>query len=301
MKIFVTGGLGFVGRHLCRALLADGHAVTAVGRRRKPAAMIDDPSFAYLSADTTRAGAWLTRVPDSDVVVNLAGESIFTRWTAKKKQAIHDSRVLTTRRLVEALAGSDRPTLLSTSAVGYYGDRGDDLLDESEPPGGDFLATVAIDWEHAALALRTDAVRVVLLRFGIVLGRGGGALASMIPAFRLFLGGRLGSGRQWFPWIHIDDLVNIYRFLIHHPDVAGPVNACAPHPVRNRELTATLAGKLRRPAVLPVPAFIIRAVLGEFGESLLCSLRATPAALLAAGFDFTYPRLDGALDDLVQP
>lgn len=184
---------------------------------------------------------------------------------------------------------------------GYYGDRGDDILTEADPPGKDFLARLGRDWEHEALEGQSDNVRVVLTRFGIVLGRNGGAMATMIPVFRFFLGGRLGSGRQWFPWIHIHDLVNAYRFLIEHADIAGPVNCCAPQPVRNRDLAARLAGKLNRPALFPAPAFGIKAVLGEFGESLLYSIRAAPAVLLNAGFRFTFADLDRALDDITKP
>jgi len=297
--IFITGGLGFVGRHVSEGLLRDGHRVTAVGRTRNPSAMIDHPFFTYMAADTTRSGAWQTRARDSDVVVNLAGKSIFTRWTRRARQAIRDSRILTTRHLVEALAGADAPVLLSASAVGYYGDRGEDVLTESEPPGDDFLAKLGLEWENEALALRAENGRVALTRFGIVLGPDGGALAMMIPAFRLFLGGRLGSGRQWFPWIHVHDLVRIFRFLIENDNIAGPVNCCAPQPVRNRQLTRTLAHTLDRPAVMPAPAFAVKAVLGEFGESLLYSMRVSPAVLKNAGYTFAFPDLESALQDIV--
>lgn len=300
MNIFVTGGLGFVGRHLCTGLLQDGHEVTAVGRSLSPASMIDDPSFAYISSDTTQRGAWQKQARFSDVVINLAGKSIFTRWTESTKQAIRDSRILTTRRLVEALSGARDKLLISTSAIGYYGDRGDDTLTESDPPGKDFLATVAVDWEYEALKLRSASVRVVAARFGIVLDRGGGAMAAMIPLFRFFLGGRLGDGRQWFPWIHMHDLVNAYRFIIENAAIAGPVNLCAPQPVRNRDLTRTLAESLNRPAMFPVPAFVVKGVLGEFGDSLLLSLRAVPAVLHSAGFSFTYNDIAEAIDDITR-
>ncbi len=299
MKIFITGGLGFVGRHLSEALLADGHMVTAVGRSGKPAATINHPSFTYLAADTTKTGDWQAHLPGHDVVINLTGKSIFTLWTDSAKKQIYDSRILTTRNIANALAGAGPTIFFNTSAAGYYGDRGEDVLSESEPSGEDFLATVCKDWEGEALQAQSDLVRVVLTRFGIVLGRGGGAMASMIPAFKLFLGGRLGNGQQWFPWIHLQDLVEAYRFVINHPDITGPVNWCAPLPLRNRDLTKTLAGKLGRPVMLPTPAIFMKTVLGEFGEALICSQRAQPDVLQKAGFRFVYGNIYSALDEIL--
>lgn len=301
MKIFITGGLGFVGRHLSEKLLNDGHQVTAVGRTLNPAVRINHPSFLYLAADTTRPGDWQARLPEQDIVINLTGRSIFMLWTKKVKQQIYDSRVLTTRNIVKGLAGAAGPTLFfNTSAIGYYGDRGEDVLKENEVPGTDFLARVCQDWEGEALKAQSERVRVVLTRFGVVLGRGGGAMASMLPVFKLFLGGQLGGGRQWFPWIHVDDLVDAYRFVINRPDIAGPVNCCAPHPVRNRQFTEILAGKLNRPVMLPTPALVMKTVLGEFGRTLIFSQRPQPAVLENAGFPFTYGNIDLALEEIVR-
>jgi uncharacterized protein (TIGR01777 family) len=300
MKIFITGGLGFVGRFLTETLLKDGHSVTATGRTAHPAETINHPSFTYLAVDTTKMGDWQTRLPGHDVVINLTGKSIFTLWTEGAKRQIYDSRILTARNIADGLAGAGQTIFFSTSAAGYYGDRGEDILRENEPPGGDFLATVCKDWEGEALKAQSEHVRVVLTRFGIVLGRGGGAMASMIPAFKLFLGGRLGNGRQWFPWIHLDDLVNAYRFVINHPNIAGPVNWCAPHPVRNLDFTKTLADKLKRPVMLPTPAIVMKAVLGEFGKALICSQRTQPAVLEQAGFQFAYRDIAGALDEILR-
>jgi len=298
MKIFITGGLGFVGRHLSKALLQDGHQVTAVGRTPDPQG-IDHPAFRYIAADTTLAGDWQAEVTDHEAVVNLAGKSIFTPWTNKAKEEIYDSRILTTRNLVAALP-EDRETILcSTSAVGYYGDRGEDILTEDQPSGDNFLAEVGRDWEAEALAAEQKGARVTLPRFGIVLHRDGGAMAKMIPAFRMFVGGPLGSGRQWFPWIHLDDLVAALRFLIETPGLRGPFNCTAPEPVRNAELARTLGRKLHRPACMPAPAFLIKLVLGEFGEVLLDSQRAVPQRLTDAGFTFHYPDLDAALEEIV--
>ncbi len=299
MKIFITGGLGFVGRHLSSVLLKDGHQVTAVGRSPNPSAMIEHPSFDYLAADTTKPGDWQTGVANHDIVINLAGKSIFTYWTKKVKQQLYDSRILTTRNVVDSLAGAGDTLFLSASAIGYYGERGEDVLCEDEPPGNDFLAKVSKNWEEEALKAQSDHIRVVLMRFGIVLAHGGGAMASMIPAFKLFLGGRLGSGQQWFPWIHLEDLIAAFQFTINHPEISGPVNWCAPNPTRNRDLTQTLARKLNRPVMLPTPAFVIKTALGEFGEALICSQRARPAVLQNAGFHFQYDEIGKALDEII--
>jgi uncharacterized protein (TIGR01777 family) len=261
--------------------------------------MIDHPNFRYLSADTTRPGDWQTRLSDQQAIVNLAGRSIFTIWTDRTKKEMVDSRILTTRNIVDALEPGGRTVLCSTSAVGYYGDRGEAVLTEASLPGEDFLAILARDWEREALKAETKGVRVVLTRFAIVLERHGGAMAMMIPAFRLFVGGALGDGRQWFPWIHMHDLVDALRFAVAREDIHGPLNCCAPEPVRNRALSKTLGEKLNRPACMPAPAFLVKLALGEFGEVLLHSQRAEPARLLDAGFDFCYPGIDTALDEIV--
>jgi uncharacterized protein len=298
MNYFITGGLGFVGSHLTRYLLSQGHAVTAVGRRPDPPRP-DAPRFRYISADTTQSGAWQEALRGHEVVINLAGKSIYTRWSSKAKNEILQSRILTTRRLVEALPADADITFCSTSAVGYYGDRGEDVLTEDSPPGDDFLARVGQDWEQEALVAQGKGARVVLTRFGIVLEKDGGAIPLMRKAFRSALGGNLGSGRQWFPWIHMRDLMAAFQFVIATPDISGPVNFCAPEPVRNQTLTQVLAGKLSRPAFMPAPAMMIRMVLGEFGQTLLNSQRAVPQKLLQHGFTFTYPHLEDALEEIL--
>jgi uncharacterized protein len=300
MKIFMTGGSGFIGHHLAVALLEDGHQITAAGRSDRPTALSQRRSFTFLPADTTKPGNWQNRVAGHDIVINLAGKSIFTYWTKKVKEQIYNSRVLTTRNIAASLTGAGDTIFFSTSAPGYYGDRGEDVLTEDEPPGDDFLASVCRDWEGEALKAQTDRIRVVITRFGIVFDRNGGALASMIPAFKLFLGGRLGSGRQWFPWIHLQDLIAAYRFAIKNTEISGPANWCAPLPVRNIELTKTLAGKLNRPVMLPAPAFVLTTVLGGFGKALLCSQRTQPARLQKAGFHFMYGDLDSALERVLR-
>jgi uncharacterized protein (TIGR01777 family) len=298
MNYFITGGLGFVGRHLSEFLLKDGNRVTAVGLRKHPD-IIDHPDFRYLAADTTEPGSWQEVLSDHQVIINLAGKSVFKRWSEDYKKQIYDSRILTTRNLVRALPADPQIVFCSTSAVGYYGSRGDDILTEESAPAEDFLAEVSQSWEQEALQARTKGIRVVLPRFGIVLDRDGGAIAKMIPAFRCFVGGPLGSGRQWFPWIHMHDLLYAYKFVITKQKLSGPVNFCAPQPARNRELATKLGAALDRPAFMRVPAFMIKLILGEFGKSLLNSQRAVPAKLRELGYKFTYPDLASALDEIL--
>ena len=298
MKIVITGGTGFVGAHLCRHCLGAGHEVTAIGSR--PAFDgIHHSRFRYLAADTTRSGDWQTQVGAADLVYNLAGRNIFQRWTAAYKRQIYDSRILTTRNLVEALQTLGAATLISTSAVGYYGSSGDTELTEDSPRGDDFLAALARDWEAEAQRAASGGTRVVIARFSIVLGSDGGALAKMVPAFRAFLGGPLGSGRQWFPWIHIKDLLAAMAFLAERTDLHGPFNICAPHPVTNSQMARALGHVLERPARMAVPAFMLKMTMGELATALLSSQRAVPARLMSAGFEFGFPRVDRALADLL--
>ena len=298
MDIFITGGLGFVGRRLSEQLLAAGHAVTATGRSQNPD-LIDHPRFTYVPADTTREGEWQEAAGQADAAVNLAGVSIFNYWTDSHKQRMYDSRILTTRHLVAALGTGKATVLCSTSAVGYYGHQGDEKLTEDHSPGDDFLARLAVDWEKEALAAESDRLRTAIMRFGIVLDRDGGAMRKMIPAFRMFVGGPLGDGRQWFPWIHLHDLVEAAVFCLTGDQVRGAFNFCAPEPVRNEELAKTLGDVLSRPAIMPAPAFVVRKVLGEFGDALLCSQRALPQRLEEAGFAFRYPDIRSALEEIV--
>lgn len=298
MKVLVTGGLGFVGRHICRSFLEQGADVMAIGLSPNPN-MIPHPQFKYRAADTTQEGDWQNSVGRADVIVNLAGKTIFRRWTDAYKQQIHDSRMLTTRNIVQAIPEGSQTTLCSTSAVGFYGDGGEALLTEASARGVGFLADIARDWEAEALAADKKGIRVNLMRFGVVLGRGGGALVKMIPAFKMFAGGPMGSGGQWMPWIHIDDLVSAVHYLVDHEQSRGVYNFCAPHPVRNHELAATLAKVLKRPSALPVPAFLLRTIMGELSETFLYSQRVVPERLTTEGFVFKYPKLTTALTQLI--
>lgn len=291
MKVFVTGGTGFVGGFLCRFLAEAGHEVTILTRRAAP-----EEGFHYLTGDPTREGPWMAAVPEHDWVINLAGASIFAHWTEEKKKVIHDSRILTTRNLVKALAAGDRRQLFcSTSAPGYFGNRGEEILTEESPPGDGFLGQVAWEWEEEALKARELGLRVVITRFGLVLGRGGGILGTLEPAFKAFVGGPAGDGRQWMPWIHHEDLCRAYLFVAEHPELSGPVHFCAPHPVRNWDFAKALGRALGRPSFLAAPAFMLRLVLGELSEAVLTGQRMVPGKLQAAGFEFRYPTLEQAL------
>ncbi|MCX5881947.1 MAG: TIGR01777 family oxidoreductase [Deltaproteobacteria bacterium] len=298
MKFLITGGTGFVGSFLTQQLLQNKHEVTVIGRSSAP--VVRSGHFHAISADTTRKGSWQNALKDVDAVVNLAGMSIFQRWTPAYKQQIYDSRILTTRHVVEGMPGDQSQTLISTSAVGYYGSRGDDILTEVEPCGRDFLSRVGKDWEHEAFEAEKKNVRVVVARFGVVLGRSGGALKQMLTPFKWVVGGPMGSGRQWFSWIHIADLLAGLMFMLENPKLQGPVNLCSPVPVTSGELARTLGAVLGRPAVIPAPSIALRLFLGEFAETLLASQRAIPEKLLKSGFVFRFPDLKDALTDLSQ-
>jgi uncharacterized protein (TIGR01777 family) len=298
MRVLITGGSGFVGTNLSRYCLKLGHRVTALGTRESYG-RIDHPGFVYHSADTTRPGRWQECVADSDWIFNLAGRTIFHRWTHRYKQQIYDSRILTTRCVVDAFPSRTKAVLISASAVGYYGNGGDTELTESSPGGHDFLASVSRDWEYEANRAEDKGVRVAVARFGIVLGAGGGALARMVPAFRSFVGGPLGDGRQWFPWMHIDDLTAACCLLASREDLHGPFNFCAPVPVRNLEVSQSLGKVLGRPAKMAVPRLALKMMMGEMAEVLLGGQRTVPSRLTAAGFEFRYPQIEGALSDLV--
>jgi len=298
MKIVVTGASGFVGTALSRFLLEQGHTVTGLGTSQG-SGLESDAGFKWIRADTTRAGKWQEAVADADAVVNLAGRTIFKRWTRAYKRQIVDSRLKTTGHLVSAMAGENK-IFLSTSAVGYYGSRGEEILDEQEKAGDDFLARLSVDWEKAALAAQQQGARVAIMRFGVVLGAGGGALAQMVPAFRSFAGGPLGNGRQWFSWIHLADLLGAVRFLMGSENSQGVYNFCAPGVVRQKTFARALGKVLGRPALVPAPSIALRMIMGEMADMLLASQRVVPQRLIAEGFAFRFPDVDRALADLLK-
>ena len=301
MEIFVTGGTGFVGGALCRVLIKAGHQVTVLSRSKRSAESLAQ-GVNHTIGDPSQPGAWQEDAAQCQGFINLAGASIFGRWDDKYKKLLRSSRIHTTRHLVEAIASRQARTpavLVSASAVGYYGFCGDETLDESSPPGDDFLAQLCLDWEAEALRAQDAGARTVLARFGIVLGQGGGALGQMLPIFKMGLGGRLGSGRQWFSWIHQADLVRALLHCLDNPDLNGPVNCTAPKPVTNLELTKNLGKVLGRPAFFPAPGFAVKLMLGEFGSVLLEGQRVLPSKLANSGFTFLYAELGDALEDLL--
>ena len=279
MTISISGASGFIGRHLMKSLAQAGHSLRALSRHAPPAESLRE----------------------ADAIIHLAGEPVAQRWTAAAKQRILDSRVVGTRNLVEALGRLTRrpETLICASAIGYYGSRGDEVLTESSAPGSGFLPEVCVAWEREAQAAEAFGIRVVRVRTGVVLDANGGALVRMLPPFRMGLGGRLGSGRQWMSWIHLEDLAALFQFAVES-QVRGPLNAVAPNPVTNSDFTRELAHALRRPAVFPVPEFALKMLFGEMADVLLASQRVAPAAAEAAGFRFRFPQLAPALESLLR-
>ncbi len=295
MKVFITGGAGFVGSHLTQFLLDRGHTVTIMSRIPKSKI----PGLKLVAGNGVTPGPWQKFVGGHDAVVNLAGVSIFSAWTPVYKRQMWESRIMTTKHLIEAIPQDSGISLISTSAVGYYGFHGDEELDESSPAGSDFLALLAVDWETAASTVVDKGSRCVITRFGVVLGRNGGALKQMAQPFRFFVGGPVGSGEQWVSWIHMEDLCRALLFCLENPDVHGPVNCTSPNPVQNKELTQAIASALHRPAVMRAPGFALKLILGEFGSVLLEGQRVLPKALLDKGFVFEHPDVHEAVRDLL--
>ncbi|MGW2812072.1 TIGR01777 family oxidoreductase [Streptomyces sp. NPDC001415] len=291
MKIAVTGSTGLIGAELVRSLRADGHEVLRLVRREaeSPDEVEWDPARQYVDA----AG-----LAGCEAMVHLAGAGVADhRWTAAYKKEIRDSRVLGTAAIAEALASLDTPprVLVSGSAIGYYGDTGGRPVDESAPPGDGFLASVCVEWEEAAAPAQEAGIRTVFARTGLVVAREGGAWAKLFPLFRAGLGGRLGSGRQYWSFISLHDEVAALRFLVDTETLSGPVNLTAPEPVTNREVTAAMSRALHRPALLPVPAAAMRLAVGEAASDALSSQRVLPGKLLSAGFKFAFPSVEGAI------
>lgn len=300
MKVFITGGTGFLGAALTEKLLAEGHLVTILSRSSQN--RIIRAGLVYTKGNPAMSGSWQEEIGRHDVVINLAGASIFQPWNTRNKDAIYNSRILTTRNIVDAIAkhADKKITLLSGSAVGYYGFRDNEELDESGAPGDDFLATVVNAWETEAIKAEENGTRVVLCRIGVILGKDGGALSKMLAIFKWGIGSSLGSGKQWFSWVSLPDLINIFLYLMENKTISGPVNCTSPHPVTNREMTKALGRALHRPVILPpVPAFLLKGFLGEFSDVFVKGQKVVPGKLLQNGFVFEFPEIKEAFARLL--
>lgn len=297
MKIIIAGGAGFIGTMLAARFTAEGHAVTVLDRGRPPISPLPDEAF--IISDLTKPGAWQDEVTKNDVVINLAGASIFRRWTERGKKLILDSRLLSTRNIVDALALRPSPgiRLFSVSGVGYYGYHGDELLAEDAPPGDDFIASVAAQWEEAALRAQDYGARVVVCRFGHVFGKNGGVLPQLALLSRLHLGTRWGNGLQWVSWVHEQDIANAIIWMFEHKEIAGPVNLVSPHPISNGEMMATISQSVHAKPLPPrIPKIVLRLAAGEFASVFINGQRVSPKRLLESGFTFQYPLFRKALE-----
>jgi hypothetical protein len=303
MKIVIAGGTGFLGSPLAEMYAEDGHDVRILTRSLAPGDARHDPGTGMpgitrvgWSADGN-TGAWAVALEGADAVINLAGESLAEkRWSTETKKRLRDSRILATRSLAVAIRGAAAApaVFVSGSAIGFYGPSDDRTLTEDAPAGNDFLAQLCADWEREAWRAEGGGTRIVVLRAGVVLERSGGALPQMMRPFRFFVGGPMGSGRQYVSWIHRLDWIEIVRWIVQTPAVAGPVNATAPHPVTNRHLSRALGRAMRRPSLVPAPGFALKIVLGEFAESVLTGQRVLPGRAQANGYHFRYPEIEQA-------
>lgn len=300
MKILMSGVTGLIGRSLSEKLQAEGHSI--IGLSRSPEKAGNLPIKAMLRWEPEAGLPPAEAFDGVEAVIHLAGEPVAEgRWTAERKQRIRNSRVISTRNLIEAMRSlTNKPRVfIAGSAVGIYGDRGDEVLDEKAKPGRDFLANVCVEWEAEANRARELGIRTVEVRTGVVLAKEGGALAKMLPPFKLGIAGPLGSGNQYFPWIHLDDIVGLFELALKNDSLNRPLNGSAPEVVTNREFTKQLADALHRIAIVPVPVFALRLLYGEMAVVLLASQRVVPTAALDAGYQFIYPDLPSALKNLV--
>ncbi|MBP3191474.1 TIGR01777 family oxidoreductase [Natronogracilivirga saccharolytica] len=298
MKFYITGGTGFIGSRLCQMLVEDGHHIKAASRNPGKHSGSGNEKLQFVPVQDDPSD----HLSETDVVINLAGENIFgKRWTKSVKKRIYESRIRTTSALVSGMEKADKkPHLfISASGVDYYNDQGDDVITEDSESGDGFLADVCREWEAESARAADFGVRVVNPRFGVVLGKGGGALATMLPVFKSFIGGSLGSGKQFFPWVHISDLCRSLLFVVKNEEISGPVNITAPEPVTMDTFTSVLGEVLSRPSVFRVPGFALQAAFGEAAEMLTASHRVVPEKLQKHGFDFDFSTLKPALVDLL--
>jgi len=297
MKYYILGGTGFIGNYLISFLLDQGAEVTALVRDESRI-KARSQNLKLIKGDPMKKGTWQETLHESEIIINLVGFPVMTKWTEKNKQLILSSRVDSTNNVVEAMKHTEPRTFICANAVGYYGPRGDEQVDEQSGPGTDFLARVSVQWQESAQAAEKLGHRVIISRFPAVLGQGGGAMAKMLPVFRLGLGGKLSSGRQWFPWIHIFDLVRALHFLSLKNEIHGPVNICAPQQITNADFTRAMSKVLGRPALFRVPGLALKLIYGEVGQMLLTGQRCVPGILQKAGFEFKFPEIEMALADI---
>lgn len=304
MRVFITGGTGLVGTRLKKRLLERGDEVVILTRR--PNAVEKEKNVTAVVGDPMTPGSWADAIQNADAVVNLVGEGIFNkRWSPEFKETLIKSRVDSTRNVSAALAKNPKKSdgspkvLVSASAIGYYGPHGGEMLTENSPPGTDMMAKLCVDWEAATSEAKNAGVRVALLRVGVVLDKNGGALAKMLPPFKMFVGGPVGDGKQYMSWIHHDDLVGEILYALDHAHVAGPLNGTAPNPVTNREFSTALGTVLGRPSFMPTPAFMLRLALGEVADVVTKGQRVIPKAPMDAGYKFRFTDVESALKDVL--
>ena len=298
MNFFILGGTGFVGNFLIKFILDQGDDVTALVRDESKI-KIRSPNLEPVKGDPLKQGDWQKELVRSDVIINLVGSPIMTTWTDKAKKMILSSRVDSTNNVVTALKDSGPKTFICANAVGYFGSRGDEMITDYASPGKDFLSDVCVKWQEAAMGAENLGHRVVVSRFAAVLGPGGGALDQMMPVFKRGMGGKLGNGKQWFPWVHIFDLTRALYFLSRKKEIKGPVNICSPKPVTNEHFTHALGRALNRPTLFRVPGFGLKLRFGEAANVLLASQRCIPKVLHEAGFEFKFEDIEAALADIV--
>jgi len=301
MRILISGGSGFIGRAVTTEALREGHSVTILTRNTSNAP-VKRNGLSFLLWDGVSQGAWVGALASHDVIINLSGESVaHGLWTSSRKKKLVDSRIISTGLLAEAMNSVKHTvhTFINGSAIGYYGDAGNTECTESSSAGSGFLATLVMEWEAAALKATPSGVRIVMPRIGVVLGKGSGSLPPLLLQHRLFLGGYIGSGRQWMSWIHLHDIAKAFLYLAIKDHMNGPVNVTAPHPVTMKQMSHTLAKVLHRPSWLPAPAFAVRTLLGEMADIVLHSQKVLPKKLIESGFEFKYPDLEGALRHLL--
>jgi uncharacterized protein (TIGR01777 family) len=302
MRVFITGGTGLVGGRLVSRLLERSDTPVVLSRNQAAARTRFGPSVEVVEGDPTVADAWQVVVGTCDAVVHLAGENIFAnRWNERVKAALRDSRVVGTRNVVQAIDMASRKprVLVSASAVGYYGPRGDEPLTEESPPGADFLAGVCVEWESAARTMQAPDVRLVIVRIGVVISPDGGALAQMLTPFKLGVGGPVGNGRQWMSWVHTDDVIGVILHAVDSADVSGILNATAPEAVSNKQFSKALGRALGRPSFFPVPVFMLRLRFGQVAEVIATGQRVLPRRAQMLGYKFRFPLLDEALADVL--